>query len=312
MSKNFPELSLLYLRGIREWTKVAYWTLFSPRKLEALNYDRQLARDVEQRWNGHKINVFNLVYERDTHKRAKLKGNPPPAGDDDDFVVFLGPSLEVDFITVKDPSPDGAKLIAQAEAAAAVDCESLSPGKLLAYRLQMAQVIVCALRDQEPVGKKLLTEASSYLNKRILERSREWTLVSLLICGLVVFLASLLSAGSIAVLVTSSKLLAPLQGGFLGSFVSMAVTTGKSKCDAAAGFKLHFLEVLMRLAIGVIFGGIAIGLAGSSFGPEPMKTLVATVEGCLVLSFGAGLFEQAVPSILSKYSRGTTGKIPEP
>ena len=149
------------LRLARECVVASFLTVVAPQKLEARKYDKELARNVEQRWNSHKINVYCLVYERDTFRRAKFEGRPKPQGDDNDFVVFLGPSLEVDFVTVKDPSSEGARLIAQAEAVAAVDCESLSESKLFSFRFQIAEVIVCALRDEEAIGKSLLKEAAS-------------------------------------------------------------------------------------------------------------------------------------------------------
>ncbi|MES2659488.1 MAG: hypothetical protein V4689_12790 [Verrucomicrobiota bacterium] len=235
-------------------------------------------------------------------KGSEIEAEMEKVEESRDFLVFLDPHLEVDWTSDFEPPPDSAKLIASAEACAAVDCDFLANQSLIGYRLQIGQVIVCALQGQICEGQRLLVEATEYLNKRVVERSRQWTLYALLIFGLTAFFVTLYAVGGFADLPTPGPFLGGLEGGFLGAFISVAAKTGRAECDAAAGRILHFLEVLMRLAIGLIFGGVAVGLANSSLGPEPLKLLASSPQGILILAFASGLFQQSVPKMLSEYT----------
>ena len=299
---------LLKLRDCREWIVAAFLTVFAPRKLAALRCDRLLASDVERRWD-HSIKVWQLIYERDDWKRyrAAKEAKPDDANlvepDEDDFLVFIDPGYAVDWVTDGNPDKAARALMARAEAIGSVDCGFLRASKLLEFRCQIAQVIVCALHGEIKEGGKLLAEAQQYLAKRTVERSREWTLISLISIAVVVVGSILIwqrqQLGSWIENSCNSSLI----GGFVGAFASVAVRTGKEKWDAAAGGWLHFLEVVMRLLIGVIFGAVAITISLSSFGPKPMQELVANWHGCLVVAFTAGFFERSVPRMISKYAR---------
>lgn len=299
---------LLKLRDCREWIVAAFLTVFAPRKLAALRCDHLLASDVERRW-GHSIKVWQLIYERDDWKRyrAAKKAKPDDADlvepDEDDFLVFIDPGYAVDWVTVGNPDKTARALMARAEAIGTVDCGFLKAPKLLEFRSQIAQVIVCALHGEIEAGEKLLAEAQQYLAKRTVERSREWTLISLISIAVVVVVSISTWQGQQLGQWIENSFNSSLIGGFVGAFASIAVRTGKEKWDAAAGGWLHFLEVIMRLLIGVVFGSIATSISATSFGPKPMQELVETWNGCLVVAFTAGFFERSVPRIISKYGR---------
>ncbi len=309
MLKKRCARGIIYLRDFRACLIYAFLTIFSPRKLEALRSDKALARDVQRRWNGHSITVWCLVYERDDWMRFRaaqpdiLEGLEAPDPTKGDFIVFLDSGFSIDWVTDQGTDPQAASLIASAEALAAADCDFLKQSKLLEFRLQVAQAIVCALQGEIEEGQKLLNQAKGYLAKRTVEQSREWTLLSLLLVGSIIataasFWGKFAFVNGLSVTASTSMI-----GGFSGAFASMAARTGKGSWDAAAGFLLHFLEVTMRLLVGSVFGLVATSLAASSFGPEPFQTLIKSWEGCVVIAFGAGLFEHSIPRILSHYSR---------
>lgn len=269
----------------------------APKQVSAAASENQPESEVAGDLSG-----IGEVGDSDSNHTPPLEGTKVEEKESKDFLVFLDPHLEIDWTCDFDPPDDAKKLIASAEASAAVDCDFLAKQSLIGYRLQLGQVIVCALQGQFCEGQRLLAEATIYLNKRVVERSRQWTLYALLIFGLTALFLTAYAVGGISELQTPGPFLGGLEGGFLGAFISVAAKTGRAECDAAAGWVIHFLEVLMRLAIGLVFGGVAVGLANSSMGPEPLKLLTASPEGILILSFASGLFQQSVPRMLSEYT----------
>jgi len=301
--------AIIWLRGARAFWDEVFLAALSPKKFDAQRSDRALGKDVERRWKDHTLSVWCLVYERDDKKRyeADLKAgkasNTTPAPTKPDFVVFLDPSLSVDWIMDGTPGNQAMAIISEAEAVAAVDCGFLRRSQLQEFRSQVAHAMVCALQDETDKARYLLEQAKHYLSKRTVEQSRVWTLGSLLAIAALALAGVSIWKDSCFFRGIDAKIWASIFGGLCGGFASMAAATAKGTWDAAAGPFLHFLEVLMRACLGAIFGVIATMLALSSFGPKPFQELASDWRGCVVIAFAAGLFEKTVPRILSQYSK---------
>lgn len=304
MFKTTCAETLIKLRDTREALVAAWLTIFAPRKLAALRNNKALALEVQERWHKHSIDVWCLVYEQDNRDElVEKESKSQDASLKIDFVVFIDPAYSIDWIADGDLDPAAVSFISKAESIAAIDCDFLSSPKLLEYRVQIAHAIVCALQGQIEEADKLLAQAQSYLAKRTIERSREWTLCSLLMLSSLTVVACTFWGTSWIQTENWLTIPIPLTFGFLGAFASIAARTGKQSWDAASGCLLHFLEVAMRLSVGAIFGLVATNLASSTFGPEPIQTLIKTWQGSSVVAFSAGLFEKTIPRILSQYSR---------
>ena len=250
-------------------------------------YNKKVFDDVRNRWQPHVIELKELVWERESTE------------DKFGFLVFIDVSGQLDWICDDDKSK---QKLSSGQSAAIADimdvasnpCISLCNAVRLAFMKMLGTAVVSVFNNDLSGAKNLKDEATRYLERRINERSRLWTLTYAVVVAPI-------SLCAIWFFCPDWGLIEPISFGLLGAFASIVRRMGYRPSDSNAGRRLHFLEVLARFIIGSIFGVVAVKLMTTSLAPEALRSLCSTSAGTAVVAFAAGLFDAFVPSMISKY-----------
>ncbi len=228
------------------------------------------------------------------------------------FVVYLGEDLFTYWWLSDHPSTiiEFGKVLARVASLESRPIGHLAPDRALAFRSLVAESVARALGDNSYQGAEAaLNEAEQYYNARSAEVARGW----LLACGLIGVFGGIVYLGvAYAVMpaggptwVGAIPMIVALGCGAIGASLSLISRVGKLAVDPAAGFPLHCLESVARVAAGIVGGGlaylaikaqlVATGLVGTGSTEWAVVMLFCTV---------AGLSERFVPQLVDQIESG--------
>jgi hypothetical protein len=225
------------------------------------------------------------------------------------WVVFLNKSYDTWWWHAPEAKPEGYDLVvARVAQLEAIEIEHLPENQRRAFRCLVAQGMARVFDGDQDAAGLVLDQAEEYVGARLAEMSRVWYLlttlpVAIAVMAVMVFSAETAHAVSswpVAILTTGS--------GALGACISLVVRMGSFPADPNAGRRLHVLEVLARVGVGVLSGWLV--LLGASLGValDPATSLA----GLMLAGFAAGATERFVPNLVSKADGGGVAGAPKP
>lgn len=263
-------------------------------KREIAAYNAKIAAETQAHWENNTIAIKELVYER--WNRIQEEGNE--AQEKYNYVVFIDIGGDLDWICGDDHSQQKLKtesstLIVRAQSLEATPCKHLQEEEWMAFKRILGAAIVSALEESYPEAESLITQAKSYIEQRIPERSRLWTLWSATI--------ALILSGCVLYWLRSSIFATPLVFGMFGAYVSLVKHASMRKVDSSAGRMLHVTEAVVRLLIGALLGKLGVLFFDCSLAPEFARHVCDLDSGVRVIAFAAGLFDAFIPAMISAY-----------
>jgi hypothetical protein len=285
---------------------------FRPSILAAEHSRHELNLSLQKHWPDSPIQVYELI-----HENWEDKATVKPPGDDhqpDNFIVFIDPALDIDWINDSTSTDAQLQCISLAESIGAKRCGHLPREQALEFKRLIGHAIVNGIRGDAKLSCALAETAAQFIKDRTIERSRVWTLASAhslllgaaataVVCSSLPLLHSLLSDAPVGIWFAAA-------GGLLGAYLSVLQKAGSGEWDAASGFGIHLLEVLTKFAAGTLFGCIAFAISQSVHAPASIKALTPDNASLFMFGFVAGFIERVIPKMVSTYSESFTNDEP--
>lgn len=276
-----------------KWLKRIIEYLYNKTSGDIAEYKRNVEKEVQEHWNDHQIRLMELICdcwrEPPTDSHALL--------DKCNYVVFIDIEGDLDWICDDDHSgkvePEVFTLIARIMDVEAIPCKHLGKNEWMAFKRMLGAAIVSAFEGGHDEAESLMAQAKAYIEKRIPERSRLWTLWSATIGTIV--------AGVISYLLRDLTSVVPLIFGVFGAYVSIVRHASMRNVDSSAGKMLHVTEAAVRLLIGAILGKMGVLFCDSSLAPEFARSFCASGSCVRVIAFTSGLFDAFIPAMISAY-----------
>jgi hypothetical protein len=214
------------------------------------------------------------------------------------YVVFIDIEGDLDWIcnddyTEKKVAPEVFTLIARSMDVEAIPCKHLGKNEWMAFKRMLGTAIVSAFEGGHDEAESLMTQAKTYIEQRIPECSRLWTLwsatIGTILCGLGFYF------------LRDNVLVVPFMFGVLGAYVSIVRHASMRNVDSSAGKMLHATEVVVRLLIGAILGKVGVLFCDSLLAPEFARSFCVSEAGVRVIAFASGLFDALIPAMISRY-----------
>ena len=170
-------------------------------------------------------------------------------------MVFIDIAGDLDWICNDDHSREklsqrASTLIARVQSIEAMPCKHLREREWMSFKRVLGAAMVSAFQESYDDSIELMNQAKTYIEQRIPECSRLWTLwsatIGMVLCGLVFYL------------LRDNLLAVPFMFGVLGAYVSIVRHAGMRSVDSSAGTLLHVTEVSVRLLIGAIRGRMGV------------------------------------------------------
>lgn len=257
-------------------------------------YNKRIEEEVKEHWKGNAIALKELVYERWTSPNDKNEQDGKY-----DFVVFIDIVGDLDWIcndeySRQKLSPKASTLIARVHSIEATPCKHLREREWMSFKRILGAAIVSALQESYDDSLALMNQAKTYIEQRIPECSRLWTLwsatIGTILCSLVAFY-----------FLRNNVFVAPFIFGVMGAYVSIVRHASVRNVDSSAGIMLHVTEAAVRLLIGAILGKMGVLFCNSSLAPEFAQSFCSSAAGIRVIAFAAGLFDAFIPAMISTY-----------
>lgn len=276
-----------------KWLKRIIEYLYNKTSGDIAEYKRNVEKEVQEHWNDHQIRLMELICdcwrEPPTDSHALL--------DKCNYVVFIDIEGDLDWICDDDHSgkveSEVFTLIARIMDVEAIPCKHLGKNEWMAFKRMLGAAIVSAFEGGHDEAESLMAQAKAYIEQRIPERSRLWTLwsatIGMILCSLVFYL------------LRNNVLVVPFVFGVLGAYISIVRHASSRNVDSNAGIMLHLTETTVRLLIGAILGKIGVLFCNSSLAPEFAQKFCVSDAGIRVIAFASGLFDAFIPAMISSY-----------
>lgn len=277
-----------------KWLKRIIEYLYNKTSGDIAEYRKSVEKEVQQHWKGHQIRLMELICD--------CWREPPTDGhtllDKYNYVVFIDIEGDLDWISNDDYSRSKVPsevftLIAKIMDVEAIPCKHLGKNEWMAFKRMLGAAIVSAFEGGRDEAESLMAQAKAYIEQRIPERSRLWTLWSVTI-GVTFY-------GLIFYFLRNTIFIVPFVFGLLGAYVSIVRHASIRNVDSSAGKMLHVTEALVRLLIGAILGKIGVLFCNSLLAPEFAQKFCVSDAGIRVIAFASGLFDAFIPAMISTY-----------
>lgn len=277
-----------------KWLKNIIGYLYNKTSGDIAEYRKNVEKEVQQHWKDHQIRLMELICdcwrEPPTDSHALL--------DKYNYVVFIDIEGDLDWICNDDHTenkvqPEVFTMIARIMDVEAIPCKHLGKNEWMAFKRMLGTAIVSAFEGGRDEAESLMAQAKAYIEQRIPERSRLWTLWSATIGTIV--------AGVISYFLRDLTFVAPLIFGVFGAYVSIVRHASIRNVDSSAGKMLHVTEAGVRLLIGAILGKIGVLFCNSLLAPEFAQKFCVSDAGIRVIAFASGLFDAFIPAMISTY-----------
>lgn len=259
-------------------------------------YRALIEKEVQEHWKDHQIRLKELIWDCWQDPAAVTKESA--SIQKFNYVVFIDIEGDLDWICNDDhvdnkvPSKTYT-LIASIMDVEAKPCKHLGEAEWMAFKRMLGTAIVSAFEGGSDEARALMLEAKAYLEQRIPERSRLWTLhsatLALVLYGLTLYA------------IRDTILIAPFMFGLFGAYVSLIRHASTRRADSNAGECLHCTEAFVRLLIGMMLGKMGVLFFSCSIAPEFSRSICATYTGVRVIAFASGLFDAFIPAMISSY-----------
>lgn len=277
-----------------KWLKNIIGYLYNKTSGDIAEYRKNVEKEVQEHWKDHQIRLMELICDcwrkppTDSHTLL----------DKYNYVVFIDIEGDLDWIcnddyTEKKVAPEVFTLIARIMDVEAIPCKHLGKNEWMAFKRMLGTAIVSAFEGGHDEAESLMTQAKTYIEQRIPECSRLWTLWSATIGTIV--------AGVISYFLRDLTFVAPLIFGVFGAYVSIVRHASIRNVDSSAGKMLHVTEAGVRLLIGAILGKIGVLFCNSLLAPEFAQKFCVSDAGIRVIAFASGLFDAFIPAMISTY-----------
>ena len=189
-----------------------------------------------------------------------------------------------------------------------------------ARRLVGEGLVVMFCTQNQTYANAALDTAEKFITQIGRETSRVWYFGPFFILFAVSVISGLLLYRYGPIRTLALPLLCSLGGG-IGAFISTAIGNERISCAPSAGRFLHFLEALLRYAIGfaagllvwlAVSGNIAVGFlnlannpGSPGANPLPGDILPASTYALITFAILAGASERLLPSLIGKFDDAT-------
>lgn len=245
----------------------------------------------EELWKSHKDSCKNII---------RITSN---------YIVYIDKNINIDWETTEEYDQkkddkdriDGEKILSHCLITEHKPTGGLSEGSLLSFKTIVGEAIVNCLERNFDGATEILKLADEFRTDRVIEKSREWYLLSTTVFSAIVILISILiNANNIQIW---SELLPYINIGtwaVVGACLSIILRSGNLQHASYAGKWLHIVDSGCRLVGGFITGQIIyLGIkSGILFSNLALSNNSQHMISLLALLAGAS--ERFAPSIITK------------
>lgn len=289
--------------------------IFSKKDDLLLSHKKKIEEAVRKSWPKEEFLVEELIFHNDGTDNDfqpqidnKTKTDSPQPANSSLLVakkslIFIDKELDVDWITNYTLNQCQIDQISSVACVEAVPHKHLPREEIMIFKRILGSAILSTIEGSLTEATKQRENAQLYINKRIIERSRIWTIsfAGLLVLPVILLLVHNLALLNEPNLTGYNIMLLTILSGILGTFLSLVQRTGSEAIDSSSGKLLHFLEVSAKFIAGGLFGLFSYHIAKSEISPEMIQKMIVGTNGIIVLAFISGFSERFIPRFISKY-----------
>lgn len=257
------------------------------------DYRQRMEVSIRKAWPNQEIDLYQVIFHEE----------PDDASDNGRrLTIFIDRAIDLDWLV--HPNTDEAvnSELSKLTAIASIPCKHLPKEEQIAFRQMLGAAVNCAIRGNAGEAEKQGAAAKEFIEKRITERSRLWSLNFAFSMLAVLAVIVALSGGSpFSPHLDQINLAGSMALGCLGAYVSIVYGSSRDKRDSSSGKWLHFIEVVSKFSVGALGGLLSGLLLASSFSPQVLHNVPLEPNAALVFGFIAGFSEKFIPRIVSSY-----------
>ncbi len=257
------------------------------------DYRKRMEASIRKVWPDQEIDLHQIIFHEEPDD-ISVGGRR--------LTIFIDRALDLDWLVHPNTDEKVSNELSRVTAVASIPCKHLPKEEQIAFRQMLGAAVNCAIRGNADEAEKQRKTAREFIDKRITERSRLWSLtfafaLLLVITTIVWFFGALPFSSRLDTL----NLTGSLTFGCLGAYVSVVYGSSRDKRDSSSGKWLHFIEILSRMSVGALGGLLSGLLLESSFSPQVFHNIPPEPNAALVFGFIAGFSEKFIPRIVSSY-----------
>lgn len=285
---------------------INYLVKFLCNRVEIKKCKTEIEESIKKKWPDHVLSIEEVIYysfEREVDELNVSLNNG-------NTLIFIDKELDIDWITNKSLSPDAHDNISSVMTIETYPHKHLSKSEIIAFKRILGYALLSAIEGSKEQLELQKKKAEIYISKRIVEKSRSWTLTTCLFVVIPILIILFLNIETINDIELKIKeiFLLTMIFGIFGSFLSIVQRTGSKDLDSSSGIYIHIVGSIVKLLAGGLFGVISYFLGNSNISPVALQTLLTTSYGFISLAFAAGFSERLIPEIISGYNKKTEGK----
>lgn len=218
------------------------------------------------------------------------------------LTIFIDRAIDLDWLVHPNTDESVSDELSKITAIASIPCKHLPEEEQIAFRQMLGAAVNCAIRGNVEEADKQRLAAKEFIERRITERSRLWSLTFALVMLAVLAAIIVLMGGSpFSPHLDQLNFAGSMALGCVGAYVSIVYGSSRDKRDSSSGKWLHFIEVVSKFSVGALGGLLSGLLLASSISPQVLHNVPLEPNVALVFGFIAGFSEKFIPRIVSSY-----------
>lgn len=257
------------------------------------DYRQRMEKSIRKAWPDQEIDLYQVIFHEQPDE---------PSESGRKVTIFIDRAIDLDWLVHPNTDENANNELSKITAVASIPCKHLPKEEQIAFRQMLGAAVNCAIRGNADEADKQRLAAKDFIERRITERSRLWSLTfSFSLLVVVAVIVALRGGSPFSPHLDQLNLGGSMALGCLGAYVSIVYGSSRDKRDSSSGKWLHFIEVVSKFSVGAL-GGLLSGLVlASSFSPQVLHNVPLEPNAALVFGFIAGFSEKFIPRIVSNY-----------
>lgn len=257
------------------------------------DYRQRMEASIRKAWPDQEIDLHQVIFHEEPD-------DPSQGGRK--LTIFIDRAIDLDWLVHPNTDQSVSNELSKITAAASIPCKHLPEEEQIAFRQMLGAAVNCAISGNVEEADKQRLAAKEFIERRITERSRLWSLTfAFLLLTVLGGIVTLMGGSPFSPHLDQLNLAGSMALGCVGAYVSIVYGSSRDKRDSSSGKWLHVIEVVSKFSVGAL-GGLLSGLIlASSFSPQVLHNAPLEPNAALVFGFIAGFSEKFIPRIVSNY-----------
>lgn len=257
------------------------------------DYRQRMEASIRKAWPNQEIDLHQLIFHEEPDGTSESGRK---------LTIFIDRAIDLDWLVHPNTGESANNELSKITAVSSIPCKHLPEEEQIAFRQMLGAAVSCAISGNFEEADKQRLAAKEFIERRITERSRSWSLTFAFLLLMMLAATIAMSGDSpFSLRLNQLGLAGSMTLGCVGAYVSIVYGSSRDKRDSSSGKWLHFVEVVSKFSVGALGGMLSGLLLASSFSPQVLHNVPLEPNAALVFGFIAGFSEKFIPRIVSNY-----------